>query len=391
MKGKVAHESRLRLVYLIGFLGFGGSERQLFLLLSHMDLRDMEVHVVVFNDSPGETYEVPLRALGVQVWQMPPEVRGVVARARYLLRLFRRLRPQVVHSWTFHDNVYAGLVGWLAGVPRRWGSLRNSYYAREVQHLPAGLRWLALYSGQRLVVNSQALADELRAARLPGRLPGRFPAGRILVLPNCVELAADDAALPDLAEFGLEARHQVVGIVGNLRYQKNHLLFVEAMAQVIAQRPLARGLIVGQPLPLNPGVAEEIRAAIARHGLQEKVLLAGFRADVPALMRRFDVLAMSSRYEGMPNVVMEGMAAGCPVVATRVGGVPDLVVAGVNGFVVPPDDAAAFAAAVGRLLADPAGARAMGEAGRRMAVEQFGCRQMAARLRAMYWEAIGNG
>lgn len=377
----------MRLVYLIGFLGFGGSERQLFLLLSHMDLRDMEVHVVVFNDSPGETYEAPLRALGVQVWRMPPAVRGVAARTRYLLRLFRRLRPQVVHSWTFHDNVYAGLVGRLAGVPLRWGSLRNSYHAREVQHLPAGLRWLALHSTQRLVLNSQALADELQAARLPGRLP----AGRILVLPNCVELPADDVERPDLAEFGLDERHQVVGIVGNLRYQKNHLLFVEAMAQVIAQQPLARGLIVGQPLPLNPGVAEEIRAAIARHGLQEKVLLAGFRADVPALMRRFDVLAMTSRYEGMPNVVMEGMAAGCPVVATRVGGVPDLVVAGVNGFVVPPDDVAAFAAAVGKLLADPAGARAMGEAGRRMAAGQFGCRQMAARLRAMYWEAIGCG
>lgn len=366
----------IRLVFFSGFLGFGGSERQLFLLLSHFDRRLFDIHIVVFNPSPNETYQGPLEQLGVRVWQIPPAVRGIGPRLRFLAGLLRQLKPDIVHSWTFHDNVYAGITGRIARARLCWGSLRNAYHATEVQKLPAVYRQLALYLVPKIMVNSNVLADELVAAG--------YRRERVLVLPNCV--AAAPAGLPaaDLADLGLTDQHQVVGIVGNLRYQKNHLLFVRGMAKVCAQFEQARGLIVGQPLPLNPGVAEEIVATIAAEGLQDKLILAGFRPDVPAVMQRLDVLAMTSHYEGMPNVVMEAMAAARPVVATRVGGVPDLIEQGVNGFIVSPNDPDQFAEAVAKLLSRPEQAKMMGAAGRRIVDQKFSCPALSQQLQNLY-------
>lgn len=366
----------IRLVFFIGFLGFGGSERQLFLLLSHFDRRLFEIHVVVFNPSPNETYQRPLEQLGVQVWQIPSYRKGIGPRLRFLTRLLRQLKPDIVHSWTFHDNVYAGITGRMTRARLCWGSLRNAYHATEVQKLPAVYRQLALHLVSQIVVNANTLADELVAVGCKRQ--------RILVLPNCVEVAPAGLPAANLSEFAITDQHQVVGIVGNLRYQKNHLLFVRGMARVCAQFEQARGLIVGQPLPLNPGVAEEIEAAIAAMGLQNKLMLTGFRPDVPAVLQRLDVLAMTSHYEGMPNVVMEAMAAARPVVATRVGGVPELIEQGVNGFIIPPDDPDQFAQAVGLLLSRPEQAKMMGAASRRIIDQKFSCPILAQRLQQLY-------
>ena len=118
--------ARARIIHLIGQLGYGGSERQLFLLLEQADHDRLEHHVVVFNPSPNRVYDEDLKSIGVHIWGIPETRKGVAARALFLLRLFRRLRPSIVHSWTVHDNPYAGIIGKLAGVPVRWGSLRGS-------------------------------------------------------------------------------------------------------------------------------------------------------------------------------------------------------------------------------------------------------------------------
>ena len=104
----------LRIIYLIGQSGLGGSERQLYLLLKHMDKTRFELHVVVFNPSPNYTLDDDLRKAGVMVHSIPDEVKGIPARTFWIYRLLRYLKPHVVHSWSIHDNIYAGLVGWLA-------------------------------------------------------------------------------------------------------------------------------------------------------------------------------------------------------------------------------------------------------------------------------------
>jgi len=373
----------LKLLYLIGQLGLGGSERQLSLLLTHMDRSRYERAVVVFNPSPHYELTRTLEAAGVQVHAIPRSCQGIAARSAYLHRLFRELRPHVVHSWTVHDNPYAGLVGWLAGVPLRWGSLRDSLSATGFQSLPWGLRVLSLYSPMRIVVNANAIAQELKARK--------FPAHRIFTLSNCVDTALERKEKLEIStslEQVISNSKHLVGLVGNLRPKKNHIMFIDALSNVLHVNTDTRGVIVGQPIPGEESYLERVRARIRERGMQERIILAGFCPNVPALMHTFDVVCLTSNYEGSPNVILEAMAAGRPVVATRVGGVPELVRDGLTGLLVEPGDADGLAAAVKKLLDDPALAERMGRAARETVEREHTCTLAAHRLTQAYHHAL---
>ncbi len=371
--------ARPRVVHLINHLGRGGTERQLFLVLRAMDPAAFEHHVVVFNASENLVYDEALAAAGVRVHHLPRECRSVARRLAHLVRLLRRLEARVVHSWTVHDNPYAALAGRLARVPVRWGSLRGSLRSEALRSLAAPLRFLVLHGVPRQVVNCQALAGELAAAGIP--------ASRVHVLPNCVELGPPRPPA-ELGALGIGADQPVVATVGNLRRIKNHEMFVAAMAEVLAARPMARALIVGQPLASEPDYGRAVEAEIGSRGLKGTLMLTGFREDVADLLSRSTVLCLTSHSEGMPNAVLEAMAAARPVVAVRVGGVPELVDDGVTGVLVPPGDAPAMARAVGRLLDEPALAARFGAAGRERAERLFACEVAARRLAELYRAAL---
>lgn len=381
-----AVRTRLRIVHLIGQIGLGGSERQLLVLLQHLDPERFEHHLVVFNPSPYGEIHRELQELGIPVVTIPPLCRGVPARARFLYRTLRRLAPDIVHSWTAHDNPYAGVVGRLAGVRARLGSLRTQSPRKTARSTSMGIRpriyrWLVLHGVARLVVNSETAARDLRELGLPAR--------RIHLLRNCVPLVPlTPESRVDLSDLGIEPPDRVIGLVGNLREVKNHLFFVDAMARVLPSHPDVRVLLVGQPLPSEPDYPRRIEERIDHHGLKARFVLTGFRPDVPALLRRMDVCCLTSKSEGMPNVVLEAMAAARPVVATRVGGVPELITDGDNGYLIELGDVQGFADAVRRLLEDPATAIEMGRRGRQRAERDHGCAEAARGLAAIYAEAL---
>ncbi len=379
-----APSRRLRVVHLIGQLGQGGSEQQLHLVLAHLDPARFDSRVIAFNRSPEGELHRTLEELGVGVEYLPASCRGIARRTIHLTRALRRRRPDVIHSWTAHDNPYAELAGRLAGVPARFGSLRTTLESTLMHEKSALHRWLMLHGSRRLVVNSETCAAELAAAGI-----GRQ---RVRLLRNCVEVDGDaqdsGGEAADLAEHGVAPHHRLVGLVANLRRVKNHLFFVDAMARVLPEHSAARVLLVGQPLPSEPELPARIRERIAGHGLADRFILTGFRGDVPALLRRMEVCCLASKSEGMPNVVLEAMAAGRPVVATRVGGVPELVSDGETGLLVELGDTGAFAAAVSRLLADPELARRMGRAGRRRAARRHSCAEAVRRLEEIYRQAL---
>lgn len=367
---------RIRVVHVIGELGVGGSERQLELHVRHMDRR-FEHHVIVLHPSGQGSLASSLIQSGARVHVLPRSRTG--RRALRLLRLIRQVRPDVLHSWTTHDNVYVALLGRGLDVPVLLGSCRGSLQLSGTAGLSPPLRWLALRGVGGVVVNSRALRDELLAAGVPEH--------RVHVCPNVIETAP--AVSPaDLTDLGLTEAHRVVGLVGNLRRVKNHRLFIEALGQVIQRHPDVRGVIVGQPVVTEPGYAEELEGGIRELGLQDRVFLLGFRDDVPALLRRFEVLCLTSHSESCPNAVLEGMAAGVPVVATNVGGVPELIDDGVNGLLVAPDDPGLLGLAIGRLIADRALARRLGEAAQRRVQTQRSPQAAAAHLGDLYARSL---
>jgi glycosyltransferase involved in cell wall biosynthesis len=232
------------------------------------------------------------------------------------------------------------------------------------------------------------------------RYPG--PLRRLLPMPPLETLhhGLDPAALPPVhrgataslleppgpppgtdgvrAELGIPEDAPVVGSVANFKAAKDHATLLRAAAQVRQAVPSVRFVLVGQ----GPLEAETRRLA-GELGLDGTVVFAGFRTDATRLMAAFDAFALSSTYEGLPIALIEAMATGCPAVATRVGGTPEVVADGVHGYLVPPRDPAALAAGLTRLLEDRALRDGLGAAAAARA-QDFDIRKAVRRMEQVY-------
>ncbi len=369
---------RIRVLHLIAHLGRGGTEGQLALVLRHLDPHAVTSEVAFFNRSAHEVWDDELAGAGIAVHDLSA-VGGTQPRLAAVTRVLREGRFDLVHSWTLHLNAYAGAAGLLARVPQRWGSLRGSLETPGFRGLPRVLQWLCLRGVGRLVVNAKALEA---AAMAEGVSPAR-----LFHLPNAVSTphAIDRDAVR--RSLGLEPQHLGIVAVGNLRRIKNHELAIRAMALVREALPEARLVIIGQPLASEPETPGVLAALAQRLGLDDVVHFAGFRADAAQAVAAFELATLTSHSEGMPNAVLEAMAAGVPTVAVDVGGVRELIDDGTSGLVVPPGDAAALAGGWLRLLGDEQERSRFGAAAR-MRAEVHDPQLLAGRLGAAYRWAL---
>lgn len=370
-------DKKIKIIFLINELGKGGSERQLYLLLKHMDLDAADPLVIVFNPSALTDYGDNIRALGIQVIPLPSSKNSPLKRLLWLIRFLREEKPDVVHSWSAPDNPYAGTAGLFAGVPLRLGSFRDSLANRGFQSLPKLFQYLAIHTCPILVVNTQSILEEL--------LVCGFSANNLFLVKNCVEIPSDsvDVDLPD--SFSGEV--QLVGTVCNIRRKKNIHIFIEGFSLLTNYYHNLRGVIVGQPIPDEFDYYQSIQRLIKEKGLTEKIFLLGFRDDAPLLVSRFEVFCLLSDFEGTPNAVLEAMAAGRPVIASNTSGIPDLVQDGVTGYLIPPGDATAFASALEKMLNNPH-REEMGAAGRKRVESNYGCEQAAAQMLQLYQQLL---
>jgi len=210
------------------------------------------------------------------------------------------------------------------------------------------------------------------------------PPNLITVVPNAVSAVACTAAAPQglPAELG---EGPLVGVIARLQPEKGLDHFLKAAARVAALVPEARFIVVGDG-PLRG----ELEALARRIGVGESVCFLGFRADAREVTGLLDVLVVPSLTEGSPLVVLEAMAAGVPVVASDVGGIPDQIRHEREGLLVPPGDPKALEVALLCLLRDPAYARVLGEEGRRRAHSKFGHGRMVRRIEEVYLEILGR-
>ncbi|HEX2030308.1 MAG TPA: glycosyltransferase [Actinomycetota bacterium] len=231
-----------------------------------------------------------------------------------------------------------------------------------------------------------AVSDEVRASiRYPAPLDGlRRPPVETLyhgldwsTLPPPAPRAEARAAL------GIPDDAPVIGTVGNLTAKKDHATLLAAAVVLRRSVPGLRVVVVGTG-PLE----EELRRRRRELGLEEIVLMTGFRDDAPRLMGAFDAFVLSSRYEGLPIALLEAMALGIPAAVTSVGGNAEVLTDGTDGLLVPSGDAPGLAEAVGRLLGDEALRRRLGDAARRRAAD-FDIRAAVRRMEEVYGELMG--
>lgn len=326
------------------------------------------------------------RARGCRV-EVIPELRRDISPVKDLvalwriLRLLRRERIMLLHTHTSKAGFLGRLAARLARTPlvvyTPHGHIFYGYYGRALTALFILLERLAAPLTDRIVV----LTEQEREEHLERGIGRRE---QFVVIPSGVDLPALRAQAPPRGEarrrLGVSADCLLLVGVGRMVPIKGFDVLVRALPAIVKEQPAARLCLVGDG-PDGPALEAEAHAL----GVGDRVVLAGAHEHVAPFLAAADLLVAPSRNEGLGKSLVEAMALGLPVVATRVGGIPAVVADGETGSLVPPDDPAALARAVGALLKDAELRRRAGEAGRRRA-EQFSLAAMESRLLGLYRE-----
>jgi glycosyltransferase involved in cell wall biosynthesis len=369
----------VRIALVIGSLHVGGAETQVAGIARGLQALGHDVEVVLLTTG-GPLLE-PLQRDGIVTHLIGyPGVRFRDDRRRLrpwlavmdglrllgLAALFRRRRYDVVHAFLFHSYVLALPLAWVARVPVRIAARRGLHDGLPKTLLLMPLTRMSTRLATAVVGNAQAVSDDAHTAE-------RVPLAKLHVIPNAVDIPTKVADPGSTPPTGL--------IIANLIHYKGHLDLVEAMA-AMSDPPVIRCIGDG-PMRLR------VEQAIAAAGLGDRLLLEGSRPDARELYLDVQFAVLASHSEGMPNAVLEAMAAGLPVVATAVGGCSELIHDGVTGYLVPPRDPGAMAAALLRVTTDADWRRSAGRAARRRA-EQFSWAASAQAHECLYRDLLDD-
>lgn len=369
----------VRILFLAPSLQSGGAERQLVELLRQLDPQRYRMTLVTI-DPPGADatrgFRADVKALPhVRLVDLGREGRfDVIGPLRRLRRLLREERIEVMHPFLNLASMFALAASWLTGVPVVASAIRSS---RDPNLL------------YRLCVLAQAWGCDYLVSNSEAGFDNRFRRRRanFRVIGNGLDLARfaprPEAAARLREQFGLGRFRRLLGMVATLSAFKDHEAFLDMATRVAEKHPDTGFLIVGD----GPRRAV-VEAYAARLGLAEKVVFTGHCREVDVLTGMLDVACLFTNHrivdEGLPNAVMEAMASGVPVVATRGGGTPELMTDGVEGYLVTDNDIAASSARVLALLEDEQLRRTLGNAGRARAERQFSLAACASAYEALY-------
>lgn len=372
----------MKVLHVITDTNFGGAGRYLLYLVPQPAFEGHDVAVAC----PDGELQKRLDAAGIR--RVPiysgKDVTHSVKLTRELYEVFRREMPDVVHT---HSCLSGRIAARLAGIPVVYTKHNQVRIpdARGITPPPAGFgkrlvnRLINNLLSDRVIAISEGVQRELVESGVKPSMISTIPNGIDLTPYRPKRYGAKAAAEEADPSTPSGKRGPLIGAVARLHRQKALDVFLEAAKLVLASEPSAR-FIIGGTGPLE----DDLKAKIRELRMEPYVKMPGFVYDVPAFLENLDIYVLSSDYEGIGLAIIEAMAAGLPVVATAVGGVPEAIVDGVNGILVPPRQPKTLAQAIVRLVVDPDMARAMGEAGRARAEELFDARVMAEKTLTVY-------
>ncbi len=366
----------VRIEFVIDHLNVGGAQRHLVELFNQLDRRRFEPQVCVAKSGGALTPVIERMGIPVRAFELGTSL-GRPRTVTRLLRTARRLRAErvdIVHGYLYLGNILGVVAGRLARAPVLLASKRSlDRYARRSQlHATR----LANRLAHRIVCNAEAV----RRCVLEEERP---TPEKLVVIPNGIRLGetSRDGAPPD----SVAPTRRLVGTIGRLSWKKAYGDLLRAAQQVCAVCNDVDFVIVGDG-PQRP----EVETQIVDLNLTGRVHLLGEMPDARRVLRSFDVFVLSSMIEGMPNVLLEAMAAERPVVVTRAGGMPEIVTDERTGLLVPVADAGALAHAILRVLGDPVQARGFARAGRALVEERYSAEAMGRRYTELY-ESLLHG
>jgi glycosyltransferase involved in cell wall biosynthesis len=356
---------------IIDSMSLGGAEVLLRDLTHALLANEHRVSVCYNTDGP---IAKEIEAMGVPITRLPRFGRVDLFLLWRIFSKIRQLKPDLVHTHLFKSDFHGRLAARLAGTPvvstlhncHNWAKnpiLGNIYGANA-----------------RLADHIIAVSDEVRDYAIHY---SHIDPKKITTIANAIPLARFEhnrsAGALIRQEFNIPSGSPVIGIIARLTEQKDHDNFLHAAQKILQAAPETYFLIVGDG-PLRAS----LKALAVSLGIQNSTIFCGNRQDIPAVMAALDILVFSSRWEGLPVALLEGLASSLSVVATHVGGVPGVIQNGVTGFLVPPADSDALASSCTSLVKDAALRERIGQAGYDHVQANYGMDGMVKKTISLY-------
>lgn len=366
--------SAVKILYLTTDSRVGGTEKNIISLVSHLN-RDKYDNTVVALVPGGELIE-RLRDYGIEAECLGMRNKFDLLAIFKLYRIIKKRKVDILHTYLFHANILGRIVGRLAGVAVIISSLR--VMERRRHH-----RWLDRLTNGLVDVETCVCEAVMRfTIERAGINPDK-----LVTIPNGIDVGEYRLRVnleEEKRRLRLESNYPVLGVAGRLHEQKGHLYLLRAIPALLEKYPGTVLLLVGDG-PLQEGLEREC----SKLGINKGVKFLGFRKDIKELMALMDVFVLPSLWEGMPNVLMEAMALGRPIVATRVGGAEELIEDGVTGLLVPSADERTLAEALINILDREDKGRGLGEMARREVEKRFPVEAMVRETEKLYERLLG--
>lgn len=372
MRSHSSARRKLRLLQITHDLDLGGLQQVVYTLCRNIDREQFDVQVLCLRARG--LFAADVESLGIPVHLLEQVPGGVDYLACFkVARLLRTLKIDVIHT----HNTQPFVDGTLGALLARVRTVVHTDHARsfpdKVRYMVA--EWAMSKFAYRVVGCSEHTSRQLIEYEKISRR-------KITTIVNGIdgtrfEISIDAAA--KRRELGLPAEGPVIGLAVRLSDQKGITYLLRAMPAVLARHPSVTLLIAGEG-----ELKDELQCEADSLGLGGHVVFCGARKDIPQILKLLELYILPSKWEGLPMVVLEAMAAGCPVVATNVGGTSSAVIDGKTGLLVPPEDPVALASAIDRLLASPALCREYAANSRTLFLERFTGEAMTRRYERLY-------
>lgn len=362
-------------------------------------MRDLgvETHVLLLDEKVRQARKDTLKALSIL---HPGRLATLLSYSWRVARFAKERGVQIIHTNSLKAHIYGGIAGRLAGLPVIW-HLRDFIDSSYLPKAAVGsIRLLARVIPSYVIAVSQSVMNKLHLSSAgkisPVATKGLRPSDNANTTSSLVvhdglsdEIWLDD----DLGNFPKTWPETVrIGIVGRLASWKGQHVFLQAAAKLLKAGHKVKFVIVGAPIFGEHDYEKELRELVRTMDITEQVEFLGFRSNIPEVLGNLDILVhASTSADPCPNTILEGMAAGLPVVGSNGGGVPELITDGKTGLLFAMGDADGLASALESLLEDPAWARLMGQAGNVRVRRHFTAARVARQVEGVYREIIHRG
>lgn len=372
--------SRIKIIYIITSTGIGGAEKIFYQTVTGMDYDKYHVTTCSLKEKGEIAGGLEKRGIAIHCLNMANNegFAGWLSTMVTLVRLLfflKKMQPTIVHSFLFRANILARIAGYLTGIPIIISSIRVMGGEKRYFHF---LERITSFMVDHYIAVSESVKNYVMQK-------SKISDKNISVIYNGIDIGnhnylnVKNVQMP----FGVEDGDDILVTVGRLHKQKGHAYLLHAISKIVKEVPKIKLLIIGE------GEEEKILKDLAKSlDLTDKIIFVGLRRDVKKLLSLARLFILPSLWEGMPNVLLEAMAAGKAVIATEVGGVPEVVVHGETGILVPPEDPNALARSIKCLLQDELKVNKMGETGRLQVEKHFTIAKMLEQTEILYQKLL---